>query len=100
MNKRTDSGAFSSWRLVLCLKLCVCACVCVLSLCTGQEEPKNMGAYAYVMPRMETCMRALGMTVDQPLPYVGRSSSAVPATGFACLHKEEEHAVLEDAMAL
>ncbi|UPR04650.1 E1 subunit of 2-oxoglutarate dehydrogenase [Chloropicon primus] len=65
-----------------------------------QEEPKNMGAYAYVMPRMETCMRALGMTVDQPLPYVGRSSSAVPATGFACLHKEEEHAVLEDAMAL
>ena len=57
-------------------------------------KPKNMGAYSYVMPRIETCMRALGATVVGALPYVGRKSSAVPATGFACLHKEEEANVI------
>mmetsp|Transcript_6138 Transcript_6138/g.14921 ORF Transcript_6138/g.14921 Transcript_6138/m.14921 type:complete len:92 (+) Transcript_6138:716-991(+) len=40
MNKRTDSGAFSSWRLVLCLKLCVCVCVFLL-LCRYWEQIDN-----------------------------------------------------------
>ena len=63
-------------------------------------KPKNMGAYSYVMPRIETCMRALGATVVGALPYVGRKSSAVPATGFACLHKEEEANVIAEALKL
>ena len=47
-----------------------------------QEEPKNMGAFSYVMPRIQTCMRALGRHVEGQLPYAGRKTSAVPATGF------------------
>ena len=50
--------------------------------------------------RFETCLRALGVAVTEQLPYIGRPSSAVPATGFSCLHKEEERAVLDQALEL
>ena len=63
-----------------------------------QEEPKNMGAYTYVMPRIETCMRELGTKVDSQLPYIGRDSAAVPATGFAFVHKEEEEEIIKQAL--
>ena len=69
-------------------------------ICWLQEEPKNMGAYSYVMPRIETCLRALDMNVVYPLPYIGRPSSAVPATGFAFLHQEEEADIIESALDL
>lgn len=44
-----------------------------------QEEPKNMGAHAYVRPRIATALRELceptGVS-HRPLRYVGRTASA------------------------
>lgn len=55
----------------------------------AQEEPRNMGAWAFVCPRLE---KLLG---DKPI-YIGRPASASPATGFHRRHKEEqEHLVAE-----
>ena len=42
-----------------------------------QEEPKNMGAWTYVKPRLETALRDLsGSTHIQQLHYVGRPTAA------------------------
>ena len=44
-----------------------------------QEEPKNMGAWSYIKPRLDTAMRELGPTAgmhQRPLRYVGRTAAA------------------------
>lgn len=48
-----------------------------------QEEPKNMGAWRYVKPRMDTAMRELmesqqGSAEPLRIRYVGRSAAASP----------------------
>ena len=69
-----------------------------------QEEPKNMGAYGYVKPRIETAMnsikdRQLGeiyFNVDEEMYkvrkvyYVGRGPSAAPANGGFKQHITEQ----------
>jgi len=52
------------------------------------------------MPRIERCMRALGMKVESHLPYIGRNSSAVPATGFSFVHAQEEEDIVNQALSL
>ncbi|CAE7352538.1 OGDHL, partial [Symbiodinium microadriaticum] len=47
-----------------------------------QEEPKNMGAWSYVSPRLSTC-------VESDVAFVGRPVSAAPATGSAQIHRED-----------
>jgi len=62
-----------------------------------QEEPKNMGAWAYIRPRVVTVAReALG--ADLVLRYVGRRASAAPATGIGKLHAAEQQAVVQTAL--
>mmetsp|Transcript_57119 Transcript_57119/g.122876 ORF Transcript_57119/g.122876 Transcript_57119/m.122876 type:complete len:1087 (+) Transcript_57119:110-3370(+) len=62
-----------------------------------QEEPKNMGAWAYVRPRIITVAReALGM--DLVMRYVGRRASAAPATGIGKLHTAEQEAIVKEAL--
>lgn len=48
-----------------------------------QEEPKNMGAWRYVKPRMDTAMRELmdsqaGSAQPLRIRYVGRPAAASP----------------------
>merc|ERR1711939_379625 len=62
-----------------------------------QEEPKNMGAWTYVRPRFETCLREKKCT-QTSIRYVGRRPSAAPATGAFRVHMQEEKAVLEWAL--
>ncbi len=54
-----------------------------------QEEPANMGALAFVEPRLERLLR------DRHLRTVKRSASASPATGSAKAHQLEQKALLE-----
>jgi 2-oxoglutarate dehydrogenase E1 component len=54
----------------------------------SQQEPKNMGAYSYVMPRMMTATRELNKNEKRPR-YVGRMVSSAPATGMGKIHKRE-----------
>lgn len=55
-----------------------------------QEEPRNMGAWDYMVPRF----RRLDITPT----YVGRQNSASPATGSKKRHDQEQHAILEAAL--
>ena len=45
-----------------------------------QEEPRNMGAWFFVAPRIENLMEAVGIE-QRRLVYAGRKPSASPATG-------------------
>jgi 2-oxoglutarate dehydrogenase E1 component len=55
-----------------------------------QEESMNMGAWTFMEPRL----RALGFAVK----YVGRDSSASPATGSHRIHVREQKELVEAAV--
>ena len=55
-----------------------------------QEEPRNMGGFFYVLPRLERLAKELGLRVRS----VKRSSSASPATGSAKAHELEQKTLL------
>mmetsp|Transcript_10658 Transcript_10658/g.16169 ORF Transcript_10658/g.16169 Transcript_10658/m.16169 type:complete len:1087 (+) Transcript_10658:165-3425(+) len=54
----------------------------------AQQEPKNMGAYSYIHPRVETATRETNGEEKRPR-YVGRQVSSAPATGMSKVHKKE-----------
>ncbi len=60
-----------------------------------QEEPKNMGGWNFMRPRLEALL-----TDRQELRYVGRSSSASPATGSYTIHNLEQAKLLLEALSL
>ena len=55
-----------------------------------QEEPGNMGAAGFVLPRLERVASAAGVG----LRSVKRSPSASPATGSAKAHELEQKTLL------
>ena len=60
-----------------------------------QEEPANMGALFYVLPRLERIAQAKNIRVRS----VKRSSSASPATGSAKAHEMEQKTLITLAFA-
>jgi len=54
----------------------------------AQQEPKNMGCYAYVNPRIMTATREINSN-EKRARYVGRPVSAAPATGMSRVHQAE-----------
>ncbi|HYJ92751.1 MAG TPA: multifunctional oxoglutarate decarboxylase/oxoglutarate dehydrogenase thiamine pyrophosphate-binding subunit/dihydrolipoyllysine-residue succinyltransferase subunit [Pyrinomonadaceae bacterium] len=58
-----------------------------------QEEPQNMGGWTFVQNRI----RAL-LPSGADLRYVGRSSSASPATGSYAIHELEQKQLVEQAL--
>jgi 2-oxoglutarate dehydrogenase E1 component len=63
-----------------------------------QEEPRNMGAWFFVAPRIENLMEALGIE-QRRLAYAGRRPSASPATGYHAQHEREQRQLVEDALS-
>jgi 2-oxoglutarate dehydrogenase E1 component len=57
-----------------------------------QEEPENMGSWFFVRPRLE---KIIGKSVH----YVGRKASASPATGFPHIYRQEQTAIIEEAVS-
>jgi 2-oxoglutarate dehydrogenase E1 component len=57
-----------------------------------QEEPENMGAWAFIRGRLE---RIVGD--DYPLSHVSRVESGSPAAGFAAMHALEQADLLARA---
>jgi 2-oxoglutarate dehydrogenase E1 component len=55
-----------------------------------QEEPANMGALFYILPRLERLAQARGLQMRS----VKRSASASPATGSAKAHELEQKTLL------
>ncbi|HLE56799.1 MAG TPA: hypothetical protein VJB15_06930, partial [Rhodothermia bacterium] len=60
----------------------------------AQEEPKNMGAWTYVSPRLRVST-GNAMIVR----YIGRPERASPAEGYASAHKAEQERILADVTA-
>ena len=63
-----------------------------------QEEPKNMGGWAFVQPYVDWVLEQMGRTHDRPR-YVGRPASASTATGLMRTHLAQLQAFLEEAYA-
>ncbi|MDP4242504.1 MAG: multifunctional oxoglutarate decarboxylase/oxoglutarate dehydrogenase thiamine pyrophosphate-binding subunit/dihydrolipoyllysine-residue succinyltransferase subunit [Bacteroidota bacterium] len=59
-----------------------------------QEEPKNMGAWTFIRPRLE------GLFPNLAVRYVGRDASASPATGYFAVHELEQKATVSQALHL
>ena len=57
-----------------------------------QEEPANMGALSYVLPRLKR------VAAHRPVLSVKRTASASPATGSAKAHELEEKTLLDLAL--
>ncbi len=57
-----------------------------------QEEPKNMGAWSYVEPRLREMLGG-----ELPILYVGKPSRPSPAQGSSRFHKEEHARIIEAA---
>lgn len=58
-----------------------------------QEEPKNMGAWSFVAPRIFSELQP-----SQHLHYTGRTASASPATGSAKVHAVEQDRLVKQAL--
>jgi len=61
-----------------------------------QEEPKNQGAFSYILPRVHNIMRSLKRTPD--VIYAGRTIAASTATGYGAVHAAELKKFLSEAM--
>jgi 2-oxoglutarate dehydrogenase E1 component len=58
-----------------------------------QEEPRNMGAWSYIEPRIEEALGA------RPL-YAGRKPGSSPAAGSKAMHYREQKALLTKAFEI
>ena len=64
-----------------------------------QEEPKNQGAWTFIEPNIEWVLGRIN--ADHPRPrYVGRATSASPATGLASQHKAQQDALVNEALSI
>ena len=59
----------------------------------AQEEPKNMGGWTFVEPRLENLLP----DCRRPI-YVGRAPSASPATGSYAIHQQEQASLVQLAL--
>ena len=58
-----------------------------------QEEPRNMGAWSFIEPRLRTILPT-GTT----LRYIGRPERASPAEGYTSAHKAEQARIVGEAL--
>jgi 2-oxoglutarate dehydrogenase E1 component len=50
-----------------------------------------MGAWSFMRPRLEKI-------IGKPIEYIGRKAAASPATGFPIVYKEEQAAIIDEAV--
>jgi 2-oxoglutarate dehydrogenase E1 component len=65
----------------------------VVEVAWAQEEPKNMGAWSYVAPRLRACTGNAML-----IRYIGRPERASPAEGYVTSHQEEQARIVTDAL--
>jgi len=64
-----------------------------------QEEPKNQGGWSFVEPNVEWILARIEAHSQRPL-YAGRPAAASPATGLASQHKQQQEALVENALGI
>jgi 2-oxoglutarate dehydrogenase E1 component len=60
----------------------------------AQEEPRNMGAWTYVSPRLRA-----STGTQLPVRYVGRAERASPAVGYVFMYHDEQARIVADVLA-
>jgi 2-oxoglutarate decarboxylase len=60
-----------------------------------QEEPRNMGGWTFVEPRLENLVPQFGRP-----RYAGRAASASPATGSYTIHQLEQAKLIQEALTV
>ena len=63
------------------------------SLVWAQEEPKNMGAWRYLEPKLQELL-----PTGARLEYVGRPERASPAEGYPAAHAAEQSRIVREAL--
>ncbi len=63
-----------------------------------QEEPRNMGAWSFMEPHLETTLANVAGARAKRANYVGRTASAATATGLASRHAAEQKALVAEAL--
>ncbi|HUB75657.1 MAG TPA: hypothetical protein VL977_01310, partial [Solirubrobacteraceae bacterium] len=59
-----------------------------------QEEPRNMGARAYMSQRMRQIMRDTRLE----FAYIGRPERASPGEGYPAAHSQEQNRIVRTAL--
>ena len=62
-----------------------------------QEEPKNMGSWYFIQPRIERVLEKMASPVKRPV-YAGRKSSASTATGLMSRHLKQQEELVAAAL--
>jgi 2-oxoglutarate dehydrogenase E1 component len=65
----------------------------------AQEEPQNMGAYTWVMPRLFKLIDELGLKKIET-DYVGRVERSSPAVGSPKVHQKEQEEIVQKVLSL
>lgn len=60
----------------------------------AQEEPKNMGAWSYIAPKIDDLLEEVGKK-KMRVEYVGRTERASPAVGSHHHHVDEQKEIVE-----
>ena len=60
----------------------------------AQEEPKNMGGWTYVQPRLRASIGTL-----TTLRYIGRPERSSPAEGYKATHDAEQARIVRDVLS-
>ncbi len=63
----------------------------------GREEPKNMGAWFFMQPRIKQLMESIGR--DDRLRYAGRPDAASPAVGYHKLFEQGQKQLVDEALS-
>ena len=63
-----------------------------------QEEPKNQGAWLFIVPRLFEDIIGSGRHIR--ISYAGREASAAPACGSPYLHAKQQAQLVNDALAI
>ncbi|WP_347939344.1 2-oxoglutarate dehydrogenase E1 component [Rickettsia oklahomensis] len=61
-----------------------------------QEEPKNMGAWLYIVSHLNDALKEAG--INNEFKYVGREESASPAVGSLQVHNKQQEKLLKAAI--
>ena len=66
----------------------------------AQEEPRNMGAWTYIEPRLRELLQGQRDRIERPLPlrYAGRPERASPAEGSLDRHGAEQARIIQAAL--
>jgi 2-oxoglutarate dehydrogenase E1 component len=67
----------------------------VQQLIWAQEEPRNMGAWTYLDPKLRELLPA-----GAELRYIGRPERASPAEGYPAAHVAEQSRIVGDALGV